>query len=260
MLVTNETRTRLPTPLSTTRGRSRHRLRMPIDPQPDEPHSRTQSPVGRGSTLGGGPRRGHRRGLGAPRRRGSHLLAVRVTALGVPVAAALRRRRTAGAAHRVVGSRTGGHRAPHGGSEGGGTAVDRRRASDSDHWDVVARPDMRDAVARAVARAIAARRDRWDVVHLDHLPSGSALERELRETGLRVASVAATPCPVLPLPASFDDYLGSLPRNGVRACAGRSNDSRPARFGSDRSTTPPISSERSCGGRRCVSSSTGAGR
>jgi CelD/BcsL family acetyltransferase involved in cellulose biosynthesis len=27
-----------------------------------------------------------------------------------------------------------------------------------------------------------------------------------------VASVAATPCPVLPLPASFDDYLGSLPK------------------------------------------------
>jgi CelD/BcsL family acetyltransferase involved in cellulose biosynthesis len=83
---------------------------------------------------------------------------------------------------------------------------------DSDHWDVVARPDVREAVVRAVVGEIRRRRDRWDVVRLDHLPPDSTIESELRRSGLRVTTVASTPCPVVALPGSFEEYLMSVPK------------------------------------------------
>jgi CelD/BcsL family acetyltransferase involved in cellulose biosynthesis len=98
---------------------------------------------------------------------------------------------------------------------------------DSDHWDVVARPDVRHAVVHAIVREIQRRRDRWDVVRLDHLPVHSLVEWELRESGLRVASVSTSPCPMLPLPDTFDKYLLSIPkkrRQSVRRSLKRLDD------------------------------------
>ena len=82
----------------------------------------------------------------------------------------------------------------------------------SNYWDVVAEPELRDAVASAVAEEIHRRRDEWDAVMLSALPQGASIEHALIAQGFGVRRRDPVPYPGIELPSSFDEYLGALPR------------------------------------------------
>jgi len=81
-----------------------------------------------------------------------------------------------------------------------------------DYWDIVAEPEHRRAAAVAVGTALAGRRDAWDLGVLSCMPPGSVTDRAFEEAGLRVHHRAVVPSPAITLPATFDEYLGTLSR------------------------------------------------
>lgn len=88
-----------------------------------------------------------------------------------------------------------------------------------DYWDVLARPDRRAAVTRAVAAELARREDQWDVFFLAGQPDEAATPAISGESSLRVRPRPGTPCPRIALPEDFDEYLRQLPgshRSNVR--------------------------------------------
>ena len=89
-----------------------------------------------------------------------------------------------------------------------------------DYWDVIAVPDHREAVTRAVAAELARRRkDDWDCLLLAGQPGDSITPALGGERSLRVRPRAMTPCPRVTLPDDFDEYLRRLPtksRTNVR--------------------------------------------
>jgi CelD/BcsL family acetyltransferase involved in cellulose biosynthesis len=88
-----------------------------------------------------------------------------------------------------------------------------------DYWDVLAVPDHREAVTRAVAAELARREDHWDVFPLAGQPGGSITTALTGEHSLRVRARSGTRCPRISLPEDFDEYLRQLPgshRSNVR--------------------------------------------
>jgi CelD/BcsL family acetyltransferase involved in cellulose biosynthesis len=81
----------------------------------------------------------------------------------------------------------------------------------ADYWDVLALPERRDEVTRAVVDAVARRRGQWDALALKRLPSGSHTGGAFSRSGLRLRANSPEPYPVLELPSTFDDYLAALP-------------------------------------------------
>lgn len=79
-------------------------------------------------------------------------------------------------------------------------------------WDVLAAPGRQHEVARALAAGLAARGATWDALLLDTLVPGSPFGPALRAAGLGVHRRGARPYPAIELPASFDEYLTTLPR------------------------------------------------
>lgn len=80
-----------------------------------------------------------------------------------------------------------------------------------DYWDVLAEPARRNEVLAAVAKGVAESRD-WDAILLTRLPQRSSTARFLEEAGLRVTTRALEPYPGIVLPATFSEYLASLPQ------------------------------------------------
>jgi CelD/BcsL family acetyltransferase involved in cellulose biosynthesis len=88
-----------------------------------------------------------------------------------------------------------------------------------DYWNVLAVPDHREAVTRAVAAELARREDEWDVLFLAGQPGESATAVLSSEASLRVRPRSTTPCPRITLPDDFEEYLRLLPgshRSNVR--------------------------------------------
>lgn len=88
-----------------------------------------------------------------------------------------------------------------------------------DYWDILAVPADRDEVLGAVARELANRAGEWDELALNRLPGDSATTRALMGVNLPGSCGPLLPCPGVELPATFDDYVGSLPhghRSNIR--------------------------------------------
>ena len=81
----------------------------------------------------------------------------------------------------------------------------------ANYWDVLTRPERSEAVAAAMAHALAERAGEWDAIALGGVPGGSVTGRELERAGLRVDRREPVPHPGIELPASFDEYLAGLP-------------------------------------------------
>jgi CelD/BcsL family acetyltransferase involved in cellulose biosynthesis len=84
------------------------------------------------------------------------------------------------------------------------------------YWDVIAAEGDRERAARAVVEALGQHAGRWDLLQLDRLPPGSAIEAALDASPLGVRRRPPTAAPAVELPASFDDYLASLSGNRRR--------------------------------------------
>jgi CelD/BcsL family acetyltransferase involved in cellulose biosynthesis len=82
-----------------------------------------------------------------------------------------------------------------------------------DYWDVVAAPGDRQAASAAAAEELARRSGEWDAGILSCIPPGSKIRDALVGAGLRILDRADVPCPAITLPATFEDYLASLPRS-----------------------------------------------
>jgi CelD/BcsL family acetyltransferase involved in cellulose biosynthesis len=88
-----------------------------------------------------------------------------------------------------------------------------------DYWDVLAVPEHRDRVARAMAAELSRLEDKWDVFFCAGQPGGCATAALFGERSLRMQARAPTPCPGIELPATFDEYLALLPasrRSNIR--------------------------------------------
>jgi CelD/BcsL family acetyltransferase involved in cellulose biosynthesis len=77
--------------------------------------------------------------------------------------------------------------------------------------DVLALPELRADVAEMVAAEIVHRRRDWDLLAINCFPEASAIERSLRQGGLRFRQRHSAAYPRIELPGSFDEYLASLP-------------------------------------------------
>ncbi|MEK6271340.1 MAG: GNAT family N-acetyltransferase [Actinomycetota bacterium] len=78
--------------------------------------------------------------------------------------------------------------------------------------DVLAPSQLRPDVAEAVAAEIASRRKEWDLMAVSCFPEDSAIERSMRQRGLRLRQRRTATYPRIELPGSFDEYLAMLPR------------------------------------------------
>jgi CelD/BcsL family acetyltransferase involved in cellulose biosynthesis len=88
-----------------------------------------------------------------------------------------------------------------------------------DYWDVIALPEHRETVSRAVAAELARRTDEWDALYVSTRPDDSITRAIAQDASLVVGRRAATSCPRVTLPDDFDDYLRLLPgshRSNVR--------------------------------------------
>jgi CelD/BcsL family acetyltransferase involved in cellulose biosynthesis len=86
----------------------------------------------------------------------------------------------------------------------------------ADGLDVLARAADAPAVREAVARALAAAPDAWDVLDLEDLPCGTptagALRRALAPRGIRLAAVRGWVCPGFAVRGTFEQHLARTRR------------------------------------------------
>ena len=80
-----------------------------------------------------------------------------------------------------------------------------------DYWDVLAVPERRDDVTRAVAAELSRLEDRWDVFFCAPQPGASTTAALFGQRSLRMQPRPSTPCPGIELPGTFDEYLALLP-------------------------------------------------
>jgi CelD/BcsL family acetyltransferase involved in cellulose biosynthesis len=78
--------------------------------------------------------------------------------------------------------------------------------------DVLAPSQLRPDVAETVAAEIVSRRKEWDLMAVSCFPEDSAIERSMRQRGLRLRQRRTATYPRIELPGSFDEYLATLPR------------------------------------------------
>jgi len=84
----------------------------------------------------------------------------------------------------------------------------------TDYLDLIVRPDHRPAVFSGFAAHLAQNRTLFSRVNLCNHPDGSpaltTFAEALRAAGFTVTLVPQEVCPVIPLPATFEDYLNGL--------------------------------------------------
>ncbi|MCR4405376.1 MAG: GNAT family N-acetyltransferase [Anaerolineae bacterium] len=83
----------------------------------------------------------------------------------------------------------------------------------SDYLDIIALPDYRDHIYQTIFEFLTAEMTDWDKIDLHCIPAATPYE-PLREAaqkrGLAVQRHVEDVCPVIPLPATWDDYLVML--------------------------------------------------
>jgi CelD/BcsL family acetyltransferase involved in cellulose biosynthesis len=82
----------------------------------------------------------------------------------------------------------------------------------SNYWDVLAEPAGREEAGRLVMEELAARSSEWHALLLGGVRTGSASERALESSRLRLRRRKPSPYPGIELPATFEEYLAGLPR------------------------------------------------
>jgi CelD/BcsL family acetyltransferase involved in cellulose biosynthesis len=82
----------------------------------------------------------------------------------------------------------------------------------ANYWDVLSEPATRAAVGELALREVAAHSDEWHALLLGGIRAGSATERAVLASGLRVRRRRPSPYPGIELPATFEEYLAGLPR------------------------------------------------
>jgi CelD/BcsL family acetyltransferase involved in cellulose biosynthesis len=82
-----------------------------------------------------------------------------------------------------------------------------------DYWDVIAAPNDRVRVAEAVGAELGRRAGAWELGILSCLPVGSPTLEGFARAGLRIFRRPPIRSPAIPLPSSFEAYLGTLPRS-----------------------------------------------
>jgi CelD/BcsL family acetyltransferase involved in cellulose biosynthesis len=80
------------------------------------------------------------------------------------------------------------------------------------YWDVLCEPADRAAIGAAALAEVRSRRDEWHGLLLGGLREGSATEEAVLASGLRLRRRRPSPYPGIELPATFEEYLGGLPR------------------------------------------------
>jgi CelD/BcsL family acetyltransferase involved in cellulose biosynthesis len=84
----------------------------------------------------------------------------------------------------------------------------------TDYLDIVAHRDHHTAVYEALADALIEQRDQYDALDLCNIPQDSPTYTQfpqlLRDKGFTAITRRQDVCPVVPLPATFDEYLQSL--------------------------------------------------
>lgn len=78
------------------------------------------------------------------------------------------------------------------------------------HVDVIARPEEKEAVRAAFLSYLCAHKAEWDVLDLESMVQGCALERHLAEADVRCHETKALVCPFISLPGSWDVYYTGL--------------------------------------------------
>jgi len=89
--------------------------------------------------------------------------------------------------------------------------------STPDHLDFIARDDCRQAFIESVFKYLSSSTQAWDVVSLRDMREDQALLDSLPSVTGRICHVrrpASDLCPYLPLPKTWDEYLGSLSSQG----------------------------------------------
>jgi CelD/BcsL family acetyltransferase involved in cellulose biosynthesis len=92
-----------------------------------------------------------------------------------------------------------------------GLRILRTAAEPGDYCGIVALPEIRGEVEAAIAGELRTRARDWDALILAQLLPGSTTAAAIEEAGLRAPHQTAVACPAIPLPATFDGYLSSLP-------------------------------------------------
>lgn len=93
----------------------------------------------------------------------------------------------------------------------------------SDYLDIIAAPGREETVAASFAEWLHMNRQAWDVLDVEELPPWSRtvelLPQEVRTRGMKSYRLPGPPCPVVPLPPTFDEFmsrLGPATRSGLR--------------------------------------------
>lgn len=82
-----------------------------------------------------------------------------------------------------------------------------------DYLDIIALPDYRGHIYQAVFAFLMTELTDWDEIDLHCIPETSpyqALHQAARQQGLTVERRPEDVCPIIPLPSTWDDYLGML--------------------------------------------------
>ena len=79
-----------------------------------------------------------------------------------------------------------------------------------DYWDILAVPERRREVERAVAAELHRRRDQWDAIVVSRLPANSTTPKAFAQAGLGTRLRVETAYPGMELPSTWDGYLAKL--------------------------------------------------
>jgi CelD/BcsL family acetyltransferase involved in cellulose biosynthesis len=82
----------------------------------------------------------------------------------------------------------------------------------SNYWDVLSEPAVRAEAGALALRELGARGHEWHALLLGGVRTGSATEQAVLSAGLRLRRRRPSPYPGIELPATFEEYLGGLPR------------------------------------------------
>jgi CelD/BcsL family acetyltransferase involved in cellulose biosynthesis len=82
----------------------------------------------------------------------------------------------------------------------------------ANYWDVLCEPHARSDIGALAFEEVRLRSAEWHALLLGGLRPGSGSEQAVLASGLRLRRRRPTPYPGIELPATFEEYLGGLPR------------------------------------------------
>jgi CelD/BcsL family acetyltransferase involved in cellulose biosynthesis len=94
-----------------------------------------------------------------------------------------------------------------------GLRILRTGGEPGDYSDTLAVPELRVQVEAEIAGELRTRAGEWDALVMGQLVPGSTTAVAIERAGLRASHRAATACPGIALPETFDAYLAGLPKD-----------------------------------------------